>query len=119
MRGWDRWAATLVLGFGGIARLSEVLGALRCDLFLPDELFDERTSVAFFKIRQPKTRRRGGGVQHLKLADAAAVQLLLRVFGPLDSSLALFPFSASATSRSAPDTCFYSRWGSHQGLPCW
>lgn len=35
MRGWHRWAATVALGFHGIARISEVLRASRGDLVLP------------------------------------------------------------------------------------
>lgn len=34
--GWKRWAAVLLLGFEGLARVGEVLNATRMELVLPD-----------------------------------------------------------------------------------
>eukprot|EP00438_Fugacium_kawagutii_P023574 Skav201069 [mRNA] locus=scaffold963:3259:3858:+ [translate_table: standard] len=102
MRGWLRWAATLVLGFEGIARISEVLRAFRGDLVLPMDQFEAVGNSAFLRVSNPKTKRRGRGrVQHLRLSDSASVTFLERVFGPLDQSLSLFPASSAA---------FRSRW---------
>lgn len=97
LHGWHRWAATIVLGFEGIARISEVLKACRGDLVLPSDQFSSVLCAAFLKVSNPKTKRRGKGkVQHLKLCEPSSVAFLEKIFGPLHSSLALFPFSAAA-----------------------
>ena len=99
---WTRWAATLILGYEGISRIGEVLTATRGDLMLPSDSFDDSCSIAFLKIRKPKSRKRGiGRVQHIRVSEACTVQFLERHFGHLDSAVKLFPRSASA---------FRSRW---------
>ena len=52
--GWQRFAATLLLGMEGIGRVGEVLAARRSDLVLPSDTFEERTGHAFLKVRKPK-----------------------------------------------------------------
>eukprot|EP00438_Fugacium_kawagutii_P035715 Skav234674 [mRNA] locus=scaffold1131:475680:480491:- [translate_table: standard] len=102
MHGWYRWSATIVLGFEGIARISEVLRATRGDLVLPSDQFSSVLCSAFLKVTNPKTKRRGKGrVQHLKLSDPQSISFLEKVFGPLNEALSLFPFSAAA---------FRTRW---------
>eukprot|EP00438_Fugacium_kawagutii_P021961 Skav208057 [mRNA] locus=scaffold1124:175499:180298:- [translate_table: standard] len=102
LKGWLRWSATLVLGFEGIARISEVLRAFRSDLILPSDQFDESKTFAFLRVSNPKTKRRGRGrVQHLKIKNAEAIQFLEHSLGPLAPGLALFPLSSSA---------FRARW---------
>lgn len=102
LRGWLRWSATIVLGFEGIARISEVLRATRGDLVLPSDQFSSVLCAAFLKVTNPKTKRRGKGrIQHLKLQDPQSVAFLEKVFGPLNEALGLFPFSAAA---------FRTRW---------
>eukprot|EP00438_Fugacium_kawagutii_P028528 Skav222525 [mRNA] locus=scaffold2875:50542:57914:+ [translate_table: standard] len=97
LRRWYRWAATVVLGFEGIARISEVLKAIRGDLILPSDQFSNLVKAAFLRVSNPKTKRRGKGkVQHLKLFDPVALPFLESVFGTLHGSLALFPGSAAA-----------------------
>ena len=99
---WNRFASCLVLGMEGIARIGEIMQALRMDLVLPEDLFDPVARFAFLKVRKPKTKRRGRGrVQHLKIENAGAVRFLSENFGHLDDSLKLFPLSASA---------FRTRW---------
>lgn len=101
-KGWFRWAATLLLGYEGIARIGEVLSALRRDLVLPSDLFESDYIAAFLRIRKPKSRRRGKGrVQHLKIERPEVVRFLDSVFCELDSFLPLFPLSASV---------FRARW---------
>ena len=46
--GWQRWAATLLLGYEGIAWVGEVLGAVRRDLLLPPDLFECEHMAAFY-----------------------------------------------------------------------
>lgn len=99
---WRRWAATMLLGMEGIARIGEVLRATRADLVLPRDTMDPSQKIAFLRVLQPKTARRGKGrVQHLKIVNEPAVQLLELVFGSLDFDLQLFPMSAAA---------FRTRW---------
>eukprot|EP00435_Cladocopium_sp_Y103_P033667 s2641_g8.t1 len=101
-KGWYRWSATLLLGYEGIARIGEVLAALRRDLVLPSDLFDCDYTAAFLRVRKPKSRRRGKGrVQHLKIERAEVVGFLDAVFCELDAFLPLFPLSASV---------FRARW---------
>eukprot|EP00438_Fugacium_kawagutii_P000176 Skav214254 [mRNA] locus=scaffold2045:416029:421014:- [translate_table: standard] len=96
MRRWYRWAATLLLGFEGIARISEVLTAFRADLVLPSDQFDVPGCAAFLRVSNPKTKRRGRGkVQHLKLKDPVSIAFLEFIFGNLDASLMLFPASSA------------------------
>ena len=99
---WFRWAATVSLGFYGIARISEVLKAKRMDLLLPSDQFGLDFPAAFLKVRNPKTKRRGRGrVQHLKIQDPMILRFLETVFASLDPTLSLFPLSAAS---------FRSRW---------
>ena len=99
---WLRWTGTLMLGFEGIARISEVLRATRAELILPSDQFSTLFSSAFLKVLNPKTKRRGKGrVQHLKLNDRHAIAFLERTFAGLDPALSLFPLSAAA---------FRTRW---------
>lgn len=99
---WSRWAASLLLGYEGIARISEILSATRGDLVLPSDSFDDAVCVAFLKIRKPKSRKRGiGRVQHVRVSTEPAVKFLERHFGQLDAGVRLFPRSAAA---------FRSRW---------
>lgn len=99
---WSRWAASLLLGYEGIARVGEILAATRGDLVLPSDAFDDAVSVAFLKIRKPKSRKRGiGRIQHIRVSTEPAVKFLERHFGHLDAGVKLFPRSAAA---------FRSRW---------
>ena len=102
MWGWKRFSALLLMGFEGIARAGELFRARRADLVLPSDLGSADVTAAFLRIRKPKTMRRGKGrIQHIKVADPAAVKYLEAVFGPLEEFLPLFPLSASA---------FRNRW---------
>ena len=102
LKGWLRFAATLLLGIEGIARIGELLRATRGDLVLPLDMFDVSTAAAFLRVNRPKTLRRGKGrIQHLKVENHLAISFLQYVFGPLSDFLPLFPLSASA---------FRNRW---------
>ena len=102
MWGWHRWCATLVMVYEGIGRIGEALRALRRDLVLPSDNFDDEHMVAYMKVSQPKTRRRGKGkVQHLRIDNKDAVAYLEKIFAKLHPSCKLYPLSASA---------FRSRW---------
>ena len=99
---WKRWAATLLLGYEGIARIGEVLAARRSDLVLPCDMFEEGRPMLFMKVRKPKSHRRGKGrVQHIKVENEEAVRAISSVFQDLDGFLPLFPLSTGA---------FRTRW---------
>ena len=88
--GWRRWAATLLLGYEGIARIGEVLGAVGRGLLLPSDLFECEHMAAFLRIGKPKSRRRGRGrVQHLKIERLEVVHFLDSLFCELDSFYAV------------------------------
>ena len=102
MWGWKRWCATLVMVYEGIGRVGEAMRALRRDLVLPSDNFDTEHLVAYMKVTQPKTRRRGRGkVQHLRIDNGAAVDYLEKVFARLHPACKLYPLSAAA---------FRTRW---------
>ena len=100
MWGWRRWCATLVMVYEGIGRVGEAMRALRRDLVLPSDNFDTEHLVAYMKVTQPKTRRRGRGkVQHLRIENGAAVAYLEKVFARLHPACKLYPLSAAFRSR--------------------
>eukprot|EP00435_Cladocopium_sp_Y103_P029655 s4131_g7.t1 len=82
-KGWKRWAATLLLGYEGIARIGEVLQALRRDLVLPSDLFECDHMAAFLRVRKPKSRRRG--------KDVATAAGLAALVAPLQAAYAKLP----------------------------
>ena len=59
--GWPRFALILLVACRGILRLGEVVRASRSDLVLPSDLLSDKVSQLFFRIRQPKTGKRGAG----------------------------------------------------------
>ena len=108
--GWQRWAATMLLAFEGIARIGEVLAARRRDLVMPCDLFDASYSAVFMRVRKPKSRRRGKGrVQHIKIDRPEVVRCLEFVFGDLDPFLPLFPLSSAVFRRRWESVLDYLR----------
>ena len=94
MWNWRRWCATLVMVYEDIGRIGEAMRALRRDLVLPSDNFVSDHMVAYMKVSQPKTRRRGRGkVQHLRIENEAAVLYLEKVFAGLHPSCKLYPLS--------------------------
>ncbi len=95
--GWLRWCACLMLAYEGISRIGEVLRAHRRDLVLPSDNDDFEHLVAYLKIANPKSRKRGKGrVQHLRVDNPIAVKFLETVFAELHPACRLFPLSPSA-----------------------
>lgn len=103
MWNWRRWCATLVMVYEGIG---QAMRALRRDLVLPSDNFVSDHMVAYMKVSQPKTRRRGRGkVQHLRIENEAAVLYLEKVFSCIHFQLLL----------SGPDgTRSWMHWASHE-----
>ena len=109
-KGWRRWAATLLLGYEGIARIGEVLAALRRDLVLPSDLFDCGYNAAYLRVRKPKSRRRGKGrVQHLKIERPEVVQFLESVSA--SSTLFFRCFRCLLLCSELVGTTFWFAWG--------
>ena len=91
---WFRFALTLLIGFLGILRIGEVLKARRRDLVLPTDLLAEASDKLYLKVKEPKTKRRGGGrVQHATVTDKALVRACEHVFGGLPPDAFLYPYS--------------------------
>jgi len=78
-----RAAAVLLLGFLGMMRPGEVLRLRRCDVSLPGDRLEDDGCV-FVAIWTHKTRSRGAGAQHAKIADPLAVNWLGRLLAVLN-----------------------------------
>ena len=109
---WWRFAGCILGAFYGIMRPGEILRAYRSDLILPADLLNDPSGPAFIRIRQPKSRRRGGGrVQRASIHDVAIVGLLDALFGSPRQDEALYPISPGSFRR---------RWDKiveHLGIP--
>ena len=104
LRGFQRWAGCALLAFYGVARIGEVLACRREQLVLPDDLC-MATSAVFLRLDSSKTSLRGRPkIQHIRVDDAAAMELLTVAFSGLPLSEKLFPFSPAAF-RTRWDRC--------------
>ena len=100
--GWKRWAAITAAAFFGAMRVGEPLRARRKDLVLASEALLQN-AVCFLKITAPKSGRRGKGkMQHARVTEPFAVQLLEEVFAEEAANSMLYPASA-ATYRQRWD----------------
>ena len=81
MCGYRFFAGATILAFYGLGRIGEVLQCKRSDLLLPsDDLWDQH-SAAFLRLGSSRTATRGRPkVQHLKILDEKAIELLTLVF---------------------------------------
>ena len=112
---WFRWAGTLVLGFEGIARISEMLNATRADLVLPADQFSNLFCSTFLQVLNPNTKRRGKGrasdcILGARLCSLESLELVAVSF----SVGSCFPNQMGDAPGRAPDaqrfeayTCFY------------
>lgn len=100
--GWLRFAGILLLAFYGACRPGKPLGALRTHLLLPEDLLAAASPQdrGYLLIPMPKSRRRGGArIQHVGLKGVGLIRTLHRIFGSLQPTEPLYPFSASAFRR--------------------
>lgn len=80
--GWKQWAGLALICFYGVARVGEVIGCLRRHLLLPSDLLEDVSGAAFVLLYRSKTSsRHPAKIQHLKITDPFAVQILEKVFG--------------------------------------
>ena len=92
---WFRFALVLLIAFRGILHIGEVLRATRGDLVLPTDLLSEKSDRMCLKVREPKSKRRGGGrEQHATILDSELVSACEKAFKTLNPEAALFPYSA-------------------------
>ena len=97
---WNRFAGCLAISFFGITRPGEVLRAFRSELSLPSDRLMTGSAPVFLKIREPKSRRRGGArIQHASILDELVVSFLEVLFKKLDRKLLLYPISPSSFRR--------------------
>ena len=97
--GWYRWPAVTLGAFYAICRPGEFVRALREQLLTSVDLLEVGNEF-FLRIPEPKTRRRGARVQHVRVKAPDFVLLFLRkVFQPLPPSCPLYPGSPSMYRR--------------------
>ncbi|CAE7334124.1 unnamed protein product [Symbiodinium microadriaticum] len=104
LRGLRRWAGCALLAFYGMARVGEVLRCERRHLLLRDDLFHSAEAL-FLRLDTSKTATRGRPkVQHIRIDDSSAMELITIAFKDLQPAEPLFPLSPSAF-RSRWDSC--------------
>ena len=97
---WFRFALVLLIAFRGILRIGEVLRATRGDLVLPSDLLSDRVERMYLRVREPKSKRRGGGrEQHATILDTELVSACEKVFKNLEPEVFLFPYSSHTFRR--------------------
>ena len=97
---WRSWSACLVFSFYGGCRVGEVLAAKREHLLLPSDLMSS-DPVAYLRIVNPKSRRRGARVQYSTFDEAKFIPFLEAVWGSRKHGSMLYGASPGA---------FRSRW---------
>lgn len=97
LTGHRDFAGVALLAFYGLGRIGEVLSTTRSDLLLPKEDLWDQGPHAFLRLRASKTATRGRGkVQHLKIDDEVAVQLVSAAFRHLEPEQKLYSKTPSA-----------------------
>ena len=91
---WYRFASCLLIAFNGLGHPSSVIAATREDLVLPADLLSN-LSLAFLRIRDPKTRRYMTR-QHLRISDSHSVEFLQALFKDRPMSEKIFGLGSSA-----------------------
>ena len=98
--GSSRWAGVTILSFWGLARIGEVLKALRCHLLLPKDILFAATDRTFLHYDKPKSRNRGGAShQHSLIRGLGFANMLSHIFADLKNTDRLYSLSP-ATYRS-------------------
>ena len=97
LTGYKRFAWAAMLAYFGLGRIGEVLRTQRSDLLLPHEDLWEQGQAAYLRLGATITATRGRArIQHLKIVDPMAINLLSRAFGDLEKKEFLFPKSPAA-----------------------
>ena len=100
--GWEQWTCTLIFSFFGACRVGEVLHARREHLLLPSDLLSD-SPVAYLKIINPKSRRRGARTQYATVSEARFMPLFELVW-----NRKVFP--KGNTLYGGSPGAFRSRW---------
>ena len=93
--GWKTWAGCTALCFFGACRIGEVLSALRQELLTPEDLLSDEKTV-YFRIKSPKSRRRGASVQYTTIDVPFWAEFVCRIFEKLKPQEPLYAGNASA-----------------------
>ena len=108
LRGCPRFAACVVISFGGPTRVTETLKALRSCLLLPEDSLDTFRDRLYLHFETPKSARRGGARhQHATLRGKLEVEFVSAVFRDLPATAPLYQLSAST---------FRTRWDAFMRL---
>ena len=92
--GWYSWVGATVIAFYGAGRLGEILRCSREDLVLPCDVFEPRGAPVFLRLRTFKSRmRQAAKVQHMKISDPVAANLIAVIFRNLPHEAPLFDCS--------------------------
>eukprot|EP00438_Fugacium_kawagutii_P032098 Skav202519 [mRNA] locus=scaffold1359:335842:340289:- [translate_table: standard] len=95
LHGWFAWAAATILAFYGGGRLGEILQCCREDLLLPVDFIEPGPAPVFLRLRYFKTRnRQPAKVQHLRITDITACQILHVLMRGVDPHVPMFGSSA-------------------------
>ena len=96
MHGWFEWVAISLIAFYGGGRVGEVLRCRKFDLILPADTMEPDVRAAFLQLRTFKSRsRQPARIQHMKINDAYAVELLTKVYYLYEPQRILFYGTAS------------------------
>ena len=97
MAGYREFAGCTLLSFYGMGRIGEVLATCKADLLPPSDDPWSQVAAVFLRLRTSKTMARGRPrVQHLKVIDLRAVELLQALYKGYSRSQRLFALTPSA-----------------------
>lgn len=88
-------AAYVVHAFKGMHRGIELREAVRADLILPKDSFDEGVPLLDTRVLRPKSAWAGPPIQHARITDPLTVAFLQAVHGLLPRDAKLYTLSAA------------------------
>ena len=94
---WPRVALTLLLGFFGLLRPSEICGLMRSDVLLP--LDHGMGGFLMLRIREPKSRWASSRQQYVRVGKEAPVAWLVQELGLIPLSSQIWPGSPATFSK--------------------
>jgi len=117
MWGWKRFAGSIVIAFFGPGRIGEVLRGCRKNLVLPRDTLYSVCDRCFLGVVKPKTGRRGGArTQHITVVGHLLVTMLDLIFGELQPSERLYPFTAATFRKRWDAILMFLKLGKQSGF---
>ena len=90
-RKWYSWVGATLIAFYGAGRLGEILKTCREDLVLPSDVLEPPGSPIFLRLRRSKSLgRQPAKIQHMKVIDKKAVDIINHIFKNLAYDSPLF-----------------------------